>query len=166
MKFLKQESTKKSLGQQHKDYLGMDIPKDYFTKSKKDILKQITDTEETKKPLFRFRSFYLYPIAASLILLIGLTFWMQNNTQRINPEVADIETRQFKLETDDSLLASLFIEDSKMDEFLDAYILNEIIVETDNAERSLDAILINSFFVKDSLIDDYFEENILHNVLL
>lgn len=163
MKFLKQESDKKSLGQEHSDYLGLDIPKDFFTRSKKDIRKLIADVEETRKPVVRFKASYLYPIAASLLLVFGLTFWMQKN---ISETPIEVVAMPFYSENSESLISSLFIDDSNMDEFLNEYVFDEIIVETAITEYNIDALFINSFFVEDSLIDNYFYENLLESMLL
>mgnify|MGYP000191603839 FL=1 len=39
--FLRNESDRKELSQEHKKYLGMDVPDDYFSKSKNSILKSL-----------------------------------------------------------------------------------------------------------------------------
>jgi len=166
MSYLKKDSDKKTLAQEHKDYLGLDIPKDYFINSKKNILKNISKAEGEVKPIRQFKSAYFYPIAASLLLALGLTFWIQDNKSVTPIEFNKMKMTQFSPENNESLVASLFVDESDMDNFLDAYVMNEIILETAIEEYNLDAIFINSFFVEDSLIDKYFDENIIESMLL
>jgi len=153
----------------HKEKLGLEIPDGYFSKSKLDILDAIPKEEENKQTLFWLKPRFAYPIAASLVLLISITFLWQNNTPETNLEVSDIEKIElFNMDfsSDEFLVSSLFVEDSKMDQFVDAFIMKEIIVEADISEQKLENIFINSLFIDDSLIDNYTQNSILENMVL
>ncbi|MCF6295034.1 MAG: hypothetical protein L3J25_05045 [Flavobacteriaceae bacterium] len=153
----------------HKDKLGLQIPDGYFSKSKLNILDAIHKEEERKQTLFWLNPKFSYPIAASIILLISITFWWQNNTPETNLEITDVEKIEvFNMDfsSDQFLVSSLFVEDSEMDQFVDAFLMKEIIVEVDNSEQKLENIFINSLFIDDSLIDNYTQNSILENMIL
>lgn len=167
--FLKKENLKKDLAQEHKEFLGLDVPDDYFSKSKKNILKNLKMENEQKRTVFGLKPFIAYPIAASILLLIAITFWMQNKSIESNLKVTDvdaIETVNELSTTEDFLVSSLLVDDSKMDQYIDDYILNEIIVEAELSEQQLEDIFINSLFVEDSLINIYIDNNLIENIIL
>lgn len=167
--FLKENFNSNKIGQHHKDSLGFNVPEGYFSKSKKEILDALPKVQKRKSRIFGLQPIFAYPIAASLILLIGITIWFQNSNLRKDQQITETEeneTRYLKTPSDAILINSLLVENSEIDYYMDNYIINEIIVEANNSENKLDAILINSFFIKDSLIDDYFEEILLDNLLL
>ena len=68
--------------------------------------------------------------------------------------------------SDEFLVSSLFVEDSEMDQFVDAFLMKEIIIEVNNSEQKLENIFINSLFIDDSLIDNYTQNRILENMIL
>jgi hypothetical protein len=160
---------KEDLGNLHKDKLGLEIPNGYFSKSKMDILDAIPKEVKNKQTVFWLKPRFAYPIAASIILLISITFLWQNNTPETNSEVSDIDKiEMFNMDfsSDEFLVFSLFVEDSEMDQFVDAFLMKEIIVEVDNSEQKLENIFINSLFIDDSLIDNYTQNSILENMIL
>lgn len=169
MEKLNINNSNEDLSNLHKDKLGLEIPDGYFSKSKLDILDAIPKEMENKQTLFWLKPRFAYPIAASIVLLISLTFLWQNNTPETNIDITDIEKIEiFNLDfsSDDFLISSLFVEDSKMDQFVDAFIMKEIIVEADILEQKLENIFINSLFIDDSLIDNYTQNSILENMIL
>jgi hypothetical protein len=112
---------------------------------------------------------FAYPIAAALVLAIAITFWIQNNDIDINDKITDTEDIDLfssAVSQDDFLISSLMVSDSEMEEFLDDYILDEIIVEADRKEQEIDDLIINSLFVEDSLIDSFMNQNLIENIVL
>ncbi len=120
----------------HEKDLGLRVPKDYFSNSKNVILKKVSNSEV--KVLYR-KKYFLYSLAASVALIIALTIFKPNifnpikggssivsdtiNTIKSNTLVNGNEI--FKVE--DVSIAALFVEDDKMDEFANNYVLNDII---------------------------------------
>ncbi len=165
--FLK-EVTNQSVSKHHKEYLGTDIPKDYFTKSKLSILDKIKETQEEvvptpkKQSVFWLKPQFKYAVAASVILMFGVTVWLQNintnNAPKINTEFLVIE--------DDVLINSLLVEDSEIELFADATLMNEIVIKAELSEQKMDDLLINSLFVEDSLIDIYTDEEFIETIIL
>ena len=165
--FLKDESHKKGLAQEHKEYLGMDIPDGYFSKSKNNILKSLPMENEQKRTVFGLKPIIAYPIAASIVLLIGITIWLQNDPTNIEPKITNVkQMNSTDLNSDDFLVSSLLVDDADMEDFMDEFILNEIIVEAEISEQQLENIFINSLFVEDSLINSYIDKNLIENVVL
>ena len=84
-----EKQTKASITEHHEAYLGTNIPKDYFTRSKTAILKQVAAIEASqpkKKILFWLQPKVQYAAAASIAILLSFTIWMQRNntTNTIN----------------------------------------------------------------------------------
>ncbi|MBD0777046.1 hypothetical protein HPE56_04495 [Maribacter sp. ANRC-HE7] len=165
--FFNDDIDKKGLAQAHKEYLGMNVPDNYFSISKNNILKSLPMEKEQKRTVFGLKPMIAYPIAASLILLIGFTIWLQNDPTTIEPQDANVEQiNSMDLNSDDFLVSSLLVDDADMDGFMDDYILNEIIVDAELSEQQLENIFINSIIIEDSLIDDYIEKSLIENVVL
>jgi len=165
--FLNDDIDKKELAQEHKEYLGLDVPDNYFSKSKDNILKSLPMEKEQKRTVFGLRPMIAYPIAASIIILIGFTIWLQNDPSTIEQQKANIEQiSSMDLISDDVLVTSLLVEDADMDEFIDEIILNEIIVDAELSEQQLENIFINSLFVEDSMINGYIDQSLIENVVL
>ncbi len=165
--FLRNDSPKKSLAQAHKEYLGMDVPENYFSNSKDTILKSVQPKKVQKRTVFWLTPSIAYPLAASILLLVALTFWWQTNTNDNNPEMMDIEVAVNELgTTDDFLVTSLFVDDADIDQFVDGYITEEIIVEAELSEQRLENLFINSLLIEDSVIHGYLDENLIENLVL
>ncbi|WP_282053378.1 hypothetical protein [Maribacter luteus] len=165
--FLNDDIDKKELAQEHKEYLGLDVPDNYFSKSKDNILKNLPMEKEQKRTVFGLRPMIAYPIAASIIILIGFTIWLQNDPSTIEQQKTNVEQIiSMDLNSDDVLVTSLLVEDADMDEFIDEIILNEIIVDAELSEQQLENIFINSLFVEDSMINGYIDQSLIENVVL
>lgn len=161
------KNTNKDLTKLHKEKLGMDIPEDFFAKSKADILDSIPKIEEPKQTVFWLKPIIAYPIAASIVFLLGLTFWLQNDTTTIEQKITNFEKmNSMDINSDNFLVTSLFVEDDKIDQFMDDFIMEEIIVDAELSEQQLENIFINSLFVEDSLINYYIDKNLIENIVL
>lgn len=165
--FLSDDIDKKGLAQAHKEYLGMDVPDNYFQRSKNNILKSLPMENEQKRTVFGLKPMIAYPIAASIVILIGFTIWLQNDPTTIEQQNANVEQiNSMDLNSDDFLVSSLLVDDGDMDGFMDDYILNEIIVDAELSEQQLENIFINSLFVEDSMINGYIDKSLIENVVL
>lgn len=156
----KEEFLKDKIGSSsnhHKEYLGMEIPENYFRDSKKSILDLISKEEKTKTtPVFYLRR--SFQVAASITLLIALTIWFQFTDTGNSDDLY--------IASDDVLIESLFIEDADMNQFVNDIVVSEIMVEAEKSEQELENIFINSLFVEDSLIDSYTKENLIDHIIL
>ena len=165
----KSNQHKADISRLHKEKLGMDIPEDFFAKSKESILNKVIIPEKPKQTTFWLRPVIAYPIAASIFLAIALTFWMQkdnveNNEQITNTE--NIELLNSEILDGDFLTASLMVSDSDMDKFLDNYIMKNVVIEAEKSEQQLENIFINSVLIEDSLINSYIDQSLIENIVL
>lgn len=160
---------KKDISKLHKEKLGMDIPEDFFAKSKESILNKVIKQEKTKQTVFWLRPMVAYPMAASIILAIALTFWMQkdntNNIEQIT-KTKEVKLLNTDINDGDFLVSSLMISDSEMDIYLDSYIVNNVVIEAELSEQQLENIFINSILIEDSLINNYLDKNLIENIVL
>lgn len=151
--FLKEKETI-STSDYHKEYLGMDVPQDYFKNSKSDILDLIS--EEKQVPVFYLRK--SFQVAASIAILVCLSVIIRMSTSENNID--------FDIASNDVLIESLFVEDTDMNAFVNDIVVKEIVVEAEMSEQNLENIFMNSLFVEDSLIDSYTKKSVLDNIIL
>lgn len=160
-RFSLQKNENDSFTQQHKDLLGLDKPENYFAKSKSTILEALHTIEVPERKIFGLSTKFAYPIAASLIFIIGMAFWFQfANTETNNSLIYNT------VPTDEILISSLLVAETDVDLFIDNYIFNDIIVATEYSEQALENIFINSLFIEDASIDSYIDSNLIDNILL
>ena len=165
----KSNQHKADISRLHKDKLGMAVPEDFFAKSKANILNKVIKPEKPKQSIFWLKPIIAYPMAASIILAIALIFWMQNNNTKNNNQITN--TENIELWNSDSLdsdflISSLMISDTEMDNYLDRYIFNKIVIEAELSEQQLENIFINSVLIEDSLINNYIDKSLIENIVL
>jgi hypothetical protein len=160
---------KKDISKFHKEKLGMDIPEDYFAKSKAAILNKVIKTEEPKQTVFWLKPLIAYPIAASIILALTLTIWMHNESKPNQIKITNTKDKQIfnsDFLEDDFLVSSLMVPDAEMNHFLDSYLLNNVVIEAEKSEQELENIFMNSILIEDSLIDSYIDKSLIENIVL
>jgi len=120
----------------HAKELGLNVPSDYFSNSKHDILNQVSNSKV--KVLYSKRNFLL-PIAAAVALIITLTFFKPSVFSSFNnvPAIVSDTINKFNTKNladennlftvDDVSVAALFVEDDKIDEFVNDYVLEDVI---------------------------------------
>ena len=122
----------------HSEELGLHVPKDYFSKSKIDILEKVSNKRGGRLNIFS-RERIVWSVAASIAIFIALTVFKPNalpSMDKIPAIVSDtidqLKTNglaQDELEENDILITSLFVSDSEIDEFVDDYVLEELVYE-------------------------------------
>jgi hypothetical protein len=159
------KKNKVRLSKEHRDKLGMDIPKDYFSKSKAEILKAVAENKKPETKVIQLRPFVKYAVAASIVAILGLTIFFKSGTT--TQQANTITSTEFvTLEGDDALLNSLLVTDENIDLYLDDYVMNEIVIKAQTSETDLNNIFINSLIINDSLLDNYIEERFIENIVL
>jgi hypothetical protein len=162
--FLK-EGVKGDISKHHTNYLGTNIPENYFAKSKISILEKIKSEEiKEKKPLvFWMQPQFRYIAAASLVFILSLTVWLQNVNKN-----DDFNTNNFELLSfsDDILINSLLVEDSELEAFAETTLMNEVIIKAELSEQKMDNLFLNSLILEDSLTDDYINYELLETIIL
>ena len=165
----KSNQHKANISRLHKDKLGMAVPEDFFAKSKASILNEVIKPEKAKQTIFWLKPMIAYPIAASIILAIALTFWFQNNNTKNIEQITNTENIEIwnsDILDSDFLISSLMISDTEMDNYLDRYILNKVVFEAELSEQKLENIFINSVLIEDSLINNYIDKSLIENIVL
>ena len=149
----------------HKNQLGYDIPKDYFSSSKEEIINSINQSKENKP--IQLNSKWSYLVAASLALLIGATFWFQNNSNKTVIEITEIDNNnQFINSSDNFTVEALFYEDIEFDNFIDQVIVNEVILMAEESETQLDNIFINSLLIDEQSLDSFMDISFINSIIL
>lgn len=133
------ESFEEQLDKIHVEELGLGTPDDFFSKSKNDILDKVSQ-ERKSKVVRLFRNKAMWFTAAGIALIVALSVLKPSSFSTVNkvPLVVadtidqilnmDLNNDTFYLE-DDILLASLFIDDSEIDDYVDNYIIEETIID-------------------------------------
>lgn len=133
------DSFEKKLDEIHADELGLGMPEDYFSKSKIDILDKVHPEKKSNVfPLYRNKVMWF--AAAGIALIVTLSVFNTSTISNINkiPEVIadtvgqiknlDLTNGGFYVE-DDILVASLFVDESEIDSYIDNYIIEETIID-------------------------------------
>ena len=126
-------SKKENLENKEIDSLIKDLNISY-SKSKEEIWKEVNsklNIESMPKPNQKsnniFQLNWKFSMAASILIIIGVS-WFFNNQQNIidNQQLNDFESINIE---NSSIVETLFIEESQIDEYLSLYVINEVIDE-------------------------------------
>ena len=126
-------SKKENLENKEIDSLIKDLNISY-SKSKEEIWKEVNTklniesmpkTNQKTDNIFQLN--WKFSMAASILIIIGVS-WFFNNQQNImdNPQLNDFESINIE---NSSIVETLFIEESQIDEYLSLYVINEVIDE-------------------------------------
>ncbi len=126
-------SKKENLQNKEIDSLIKDLNISY-SKSKEEIWKEVNSnlnieslpkTNQKSNNIFQLN--WKFSIAASILIIIGVS-WFFNNQQNIldNQQLNDFESINIENST---IVETLFIEESQIDEYLSLYVINEVIDE-------------------------------------
>ena len=137
-----QKTLEEKLRKIHNEDLGLSMPKDYFAKSKSEILAKVGIEDKSRVvPLYRNKVFWA--AAAVIAVLIVLTVFKTNTVPQIDKIPAIVSDTIEQLNKgladedinpgeNDILISSLFVEDTELDDFVDNYMLEEALFdETD-----------------------------------
>lgn len=122
----------------HSEKLGFQVPEDYFSKSKIEILAKVSNQKEQRFNIFSQKRI-VWSAAATIAIIVALTVFKPNalpsfdNVPVIVSDTIDHlqnnNLAQGKFKEDDILISSLFVPDSEIDEFVDDYVLEELVYE-------------------------------------
>lgn len=147
------DSKEKNIDKIHKQDLGFDLPEDYFSKSKKEILSKVSAKKETKI-ISLFKQKMVWFAAAGIALIFALTVYKQQVIPSIKniPEIVsdtlnksenmDLAFQYFYEE--DVLIASLFVKDENVGTFVNNAFINDVI-----ADEYLDDFIVDELMDED-----------------
>ena len=126
-------SKKENLENKEIDSLIKDLNISY-SKSKEEIWKEVNSNlnieslpKINQKSNNIFQLNWKFSMAASILIIIGVS-WFFNNQQNIidNQQLNDFDSINIE---NSSIVETLFIEESQIDEYLSLYVINEVIDE-------------------------------------
>lgn len=133
-----QISFDRKMHKMHSEELGLHTPKDYFSKSKIDILEKVSNKRGVRLTIFS-RERIVWSAAATIALIIALTVFKPNSLPSIDEIPAIVSDSidnlknnglaQVELVENDILITSLFVSDNEIDEFVDNYVIEELVYE-------------------------------------
>lgn len=138
MKTTKLDSFDQKNQKKHTEDLGLQLPADYFTQSKTNILSQVSSKKRSKLIMF-FRKTIVWSTSVAALLIFTITIFKHNEfstTDTITNMVSDTVSafqnentinNDVEISTEDVLLASLFVEESNVNAYVDNYIKEGII---------------------------------------
>ena len=122
----------------HSEELGFQVPNNYFSKSKIEILEKVTNQKKSRFTIFS-RERILWPVAATIAIILALTVFKPNALPSIDEIPAIVSDTIDHLQNNnlahgelmenDILITSLFVPDNEIDEFVDNYVLEELVYE-------------------------------------
>jgi hypothetical protein len=101
--------------------------------------------------------------AASVVFLLSLTIWLQNVKSNTEESQVNVELLSFN---EDVLLDALLIDDTQMNAFAEATLINEVVIKAELSEQNLDNLILDSMISEDSLLDDYLGNELIENIIL
>src|SRR5210317_586040 len=75
---------KAAIGDTHKHNLGFETPENYFKSSRNEILNAVNLNSTNANRIIRLKKMIAYPIAASILIVIGVLFWLNTNSTNSN----------------------------------------------------------------------------------
>ena len=131
-----QISFDRKMHKMHSEELGLHTPKDYFSKSKIDILEKVSNKRGVRLTIFS-RERIVWSAAATIALIIALTVFKPNSLPSIDEIPAIVSDSidniknnglaQVEPAENDILITSLFVSDNEIDEFVDNYVIEELV---------------------------------------
>lgn len=133
-----QISFDRKMREMHLKELGLNIPKDYFSKSKTDLLAKVSKKNSARFTIFS-RERIVWSVAASIAIILALSVFKPNGLPAMDEipaivsdtidHIQNNDLAQGEPEEDDILITSLFVSDTEIDEFVDNYVLEELVYE-------------------------------------
>lgn len=122
----------------HSEELGLKTPENYFSKSKSEILEKVSNQKRVRFNIFS-RERIIWSVAATIAIILALSVFKPNALPAMDEipaivsdtidHIQNNDLAQGELEEDDILISSLFVSDTEIDEFVDDYVLEELVYE-------------------------------------
>jgi hypothetical protein len=133
-----QISFDKKIQEMHSEELGFKTPENYFSQSKINILEKVSNQKEQGPNIFS-RKRIAWAAAATIAIIFAVSVFKPNalpsfnNVPSIVSDTIDYlqnnNLAQSESEESDFLITSLFVPDHEIDEFVDNYVLEELVYD-------------------------------------
>jgi hypothetical protein len=136
----KEDINDRNLDELHKKNLGLSVPKNYFSTSKNELLEKIASKKKTKVIPF-YQKKLVWFTAACIALLVALTVFNPTITSNFNKtttivsdtlnniENIDLIQDLFITDSQDIMVASLFMDDTEISNYIVNNIIEELIID-------------------------------------
>lgn len=152
-------SKENNIDKTHKKDLGLGVPENYFTTSKNEILSKIANEKKAKVvPLYKNK--FMWFAAAGIALLVALTVFKPDVFPSIdkNPSIVSDSINKFQnlelvydlftTDTQDITIASLFMNDAEISNYLENNIIEEILID-----EKIDSFMLESMLSEEEEIN-------------
>ncbi|NEW78894.1 MAG: hypothetical protein GZ086_05600 [Gelidibacter sp.] len=122
----------------HSEELGFKTPENYFAQSKTTILEKVSNQREDRFNHFS-RKRIVWAVAATIAIIFAVSVFKPNalptldNVPAIVSDTIDHlqnnNLAQGEIKEDEILITSLFVPDNEIDEFVDNYVLEELVYD-------------------------------------
>ena len=148
----------KKMHGKHAKNLGLEVPENYFSKSKSEIVALTLNKKKSKFIQLRKNVFWI--AAAGIALLFALTIFKPNatlNPDKISTIASDtvekinnfyLENDKLFSEEDAVLLTSLYVDENQIDAYVDSNFIDEII-----NDEYIDVYIIESTLVEEIIFN-------------
>jgi hypothetical protein len=133
-----QISFDRKMKEMHSSALGLKTPENYFSASKMEILEKVSTQKEKRFYLFS-RKRIIWAAAASIAIIFAVSVFKPNvlpsfnNVPAIVSDTVELfqnnNLAQGEFKEDDILITSLFVPDNEIDEFVNNYVLEELVYD-------------------------------------
>lgn len=133
-----QISFDRKMKEMHSSALGLKTPENYFSASKMEILEKVSNQKEKRFYLFS-RKRIIWAAAASIAIIFAVSVFKPNvfpsfnNVPAIVSDTVELfqnnNLAQGEFKEDDILITSLFVPDNEIDEFVNNYVLEELVYD-------------------------------------
>ena len=133
-----QISFDRKMKEMHSSALGLKTPENYFSASKMEILEKVSTQKEKRFYLFS-RKRIIWAAAASIAIIFAVSVFKPNvlpsfnNVPAIVSDTVELfqnnNLAQGEFKEDDILISSLFVPDNEIDEFVNNYVLEELVYD-------------------------------------
>lgn len=133
-----QISFDRKMKEMHSEELGLKTPENYFSTSKMEILEKVSNQKQERFNIFS-RKRFVWAAAATIAIIFAVSVFKPNalpsfnNVPTIVSDTIDYlqnnNLAQGDFKEDDILITSLFVPDNEIDEFVDNYVLEELVYE-------------------------------------
>lgn len=164
--FSKLENEK--VADKHQNNLGFKIPENYFETVNEQILNSNKPKERKVISFFKTNKWLVSSVAASIAFLVLFNF-MNNSKEFENKNVIAVESN---LEMDsvnvqsDAILSSILVEDSAINDYMDSYLLEELVIKDILANiLYFENATLATLFIEESTVEDYIESYVIEDLI-
>ena len=133
-----QISFDRKMKEMHSEELGLKTPENYFSASKMEILEKVSNQKQERFNIFS-RKRFVWAAAATIAIIFAVSVFKPNALPSFNNVPAIVSDTidylqnnnlaQGEFKEDDFLITSLFVPDQEIDEFVDNYVLEELVYD-------------------------------------